>query len=248
MLQKQYKGNTLNWIGWVDTFPIYLCFMMCDVRSARSFTPGSSCLPCLSSRRWASQRARCPSTVWTWGTLLCEYRASHNAIAPKLHRLRALVITSSASENWNGPRLMFCFSFHFQKKQRFEWKSTQEATISSPRTVCKGKYLILFYTVSEEKSHIVFFNVVCFRLQTPTVTLERFLEAMDQAVDKQKEEKANLVNGVWTYYNAQRMTHDCSWALNPLPCLSVVWGTNYTNMLFFHTLFRVMCFKKGCSS
>lgn len=35
-----------------------------------------------------------------------------------------------------------------------------------------------------------------FRLQTPTVTLARFLEALDQAVDKQKEEKANLVNGV----------------------------------------------------
>ncbi|XP_071771973.1 pachytene checkpoint protein 2 homolog [Centroberyx gerrardi] len=33
-------------------------------------------------------------------------------------------------------------------------------------------------------------------VKTPTVTLERFLEAMDQAVDKQREEKANLVNGV----------------------------------------------------
>lgn len=33
-------------------------------------------------------------------------------------------------------------------------------------------------------------------LQTPTVTLERFLEAMGQAVEKQKEEKANLVNGI----------------------------------------------------
>uniref|UniRef100_A0A8C9XQM0 Pachytene checkpoint protein 2 homolog n=1 Tax=Sander lucioperca TaxID=283035 RepID=A0A8C9XQM0_SANLU len=33
-------------------------------------------------------------------------------------------------------------------------------------------------------------------VKTPTVTLERFLEAMDQAVDKQTEEKANLVNGV----------------------------------------------------
>ncbi|XP_028986042.1 pachytene checkpoint protein 2 homolog [Betta splendens] len=33
-------------------------------------------------------------------------------------------------------------------------------------------------------------------VKTPTVTLERFLEAMDQAVAKQKEEKTNLVNGV----------------------------------------------------
>uniref|UniRef100_A0A671W7A9 Pachytene checkpoint protein 2 homolog n=1 Tax=Sparus aurata TaxID=8175 RepID=A0A671W7A9_SPAAU len=33
-------------------------------------------------------------------------------------------------------------------------------------------------------------------VKTPTVTLERFLEAMGQAVDKQMEEKANLVNGV----------------------------------------------------
>ncbi|KAG8010110.1 Pachytene checkpoint protein 2-like protein [Nibea albiflora] len=33
-------------------------------------------------------------------------------------------------------------------------------------------------------------------VKTPTVTIERFLEAMSRAVDKQKEEKANLVNGV----------------------------------------------------
>ncbi|CAJ1062110.1 pachytene checkpoint protein 2 homolog [Xyrichtys novacula] len=33
-------------------------------------------------------------------------------------------------------------------------------------------------------------------VKTPTVTLEKFLEAMDRAVDKQREEKANLVNGV----------------------------------------------------
>ncbi|XP_077383450.1 pachytene checkpoint protein 2 homolog isoform X2 [Festucalex cinctus] len=32
--------------------------------------------------------------------------------------------------------------------------------------------------------------------KTPRVTLERFLKALDQAVDKQKEEKAHLVNGV----------------------------------------------------
>ncbi|XP_061810178.1 pachytene checkpoint protein 2 homolog [Nerophis lumbriciformis] len=31
-------------------------------------------------------------------------------------------------------------------------------------------------------------------VKTPSVTLERFLEAMDQAADKQKEEKANLMN------------------------------------------------------
>lgn len=31
-----------------------------------------------------------------------------------------------------------------------------------------------------------------------TVTLAQFLEAMDQAVDTQKEEKANLENYVWT--------------------------------------------------
>jgi hypothetical protein len=30
--------------------------------------------------------------------------------------------------------------------------------------------------------------------QTPTVALERFLEAMDLAVDKQIEERDNLVN------------------------------------------------------
>lgn len=47
-------------------------------------------------------------------------------------------------------------------------------------------------------------------MQTPTATLESFLEAMDQAVDKQREEKTNLVNGVWT-------CHDCLWALNPVP-------------------------------
>ncbi|XP_038567552.1 pachytene checkpoint protein 2 homolog [Micropterus salmoides] len=33
-------------------------------------------------------------------------------------------------------------------------------------------------------------------VKTPTVTLERFLDAMDQAVDKQREEKDNLVNSV----------------------------------------------------
>lgn len=33
-------------------------------------------------------------------------------------------------------------------------------------------------------------------VKTPTVILERFLEAMEQAVDKQKEEQANMVNGV----------------------------------------------------
>lgn len=33
-------------------------------------------------------------------------------------------------------------------------------------------------------------------VKTPTVSLERFLNAMDRAVDKQKEEKSNLVNGV----------------------------------------------------
>ncbi|XP_030014651.1 pachytene checkpoint protein 2 homolog [Sphaeramia orbicularis] len=33
-------------------------------------------------------------------------------------------------------------------------------------------------------------------VKTPTVSLEKFLDAMDQAVDKQKEEKANLVNCV----------------------------------------------------
>nr|XP_057941195.1 pachytene checkpoint protein 2 homolog [Doryrhamphus excisus]XP_057941196.1 pachytene checkpoint protein 2 homolog [Doryrhamphus excisus]XP_057941197.1 pachytene checkpoint protein 2 homolog [Doryrhamphus excisus] len=33
-------------------------------------------------------------------------------------------------------------------------------------------------------------------VKAPSVTLEMFLVAMDQAVDKQKEEKANLVNGV----------------------------------------------------
>uniref|UniRef100_A0A667ZRX5 Pachytene checkpoint protein 2 homolog n=1 Tax=Myripristis murdjan TaxID=586833 RepID=A0A667ZRX5_9TELE len=32
-------------------------------------------------------------------------------------------------------------------------------------------------------------------VKTPTVTLGRFLEAMERAVDKQREEKANLVNG-----------------------------------------------------
>lgn len=41
-----------------------------------------------------------------------------------------------------------------------------------------------------------FFSDTFVFLQTPTVTLERFLEAMGQAVDKQMEEKANLVNGV----------------------------------------------------
>uniref|UniRef100_A0A3Q1HLL5 Pachytene checkpoint protein 2 homolog n=1 Tax=Acanthochromis polyacanthus TaxID=80966 RepID=A0A3Q1HLL5_9TELE len=33
-------------------------------------------------------------------------------------------------------------------------------------------------------------------VKTPTVSLERFLDAMSRAVDKQKEEKANLINGV----------------------------------------------------
>uniref|UniRef100_A0A8C4F4U9 Pachytene checkpoint protein 2 homolog n=1 Tax=Dicentrarchus labrax TaxID=13489 RepID=A0A8C4F4U9_DICLA len=33
-------------------------------------------------------------------------------------------------------------------------------------------------------------------VKTPAVTIARFLEALDQAVDKQKEEKANLVNSV----------------------------------------------------
>ncbi|KAM3614413.1 uncharacterized protein V6R79_013838 [Siganus canaliculatus] len=33
-------------------------------------------------------------------------------------------------------------------------------------------------------------------VKTPTVSLARFLEAMDRAVDKQKEEKANLINSV----------------------------------------------------
>ncbi|XP_023131241.1 pachytene checkpoint protein 2 homolog isoform X2 [Amphiprion ocellaris] len=33
-------------------------------------------------------------------------------------------------------------------------------------------------------------------VKTPTVTLERFLDAMSRAVDKQREEKANLINGV----------------------------------------------------
>uniref|UniRef100_A0A4W6DPR2 Pachytene checkpoint protein 2 homolog n=1 Tax=Lates calcarifer TaxID=8187 RepID=A0A4W6DPR2_LATCA len=33
-------------------------------------------------------------------------------------------------------------------------------------------------------------------VKSPTVTLERFLEAMDRAVDKQREEKVNLVNGI----------------------------------------------------
>ncbi|XP_074539978.1 pachytene checkpoint protein 2 homolog [Halichoeres trimaculatus] len=33
-------------------------------------------------------------------------------------------------------------------------------------------------------------------VKAPTVTLENFLEAMDRAVDKQREEKSNLVNGV----------------------------------------------------
>ncbi|XP_076585045.1 pachytene checkpoint protein 2 homolog [Chaetodon auriga] len=33
-------------------------------------------------------------------------------------------------------------------------------------------------------------------VRTPTATLERFLEAMDQTVDKHKEENANLVNGI----------------------------------------------------
>lgn len=36
---------------------------------------------------------------------------------------------------------------------------------------------------------------------------------MERAVEKQKEEQANMVNGVWTYHNAQRLTHDCSWAV-----------------------------------
>lgn len=42
------------------------------------------------------------------------------------------------------------------------------------------------------------FFFICCCLQAPTVTLAGFLEAMAQAVDKQKEEKASLVNGVWT--------------------------------------------------
>ncbi|KAK5862390.1 hypothetical protein PBY51_017792 [Eleginops maclovinus] len=33
-------------------------------------------------------------------------------------------------------------------------------------------------------------------VKTPTVTLERFMEAMHQTVEKQREEKANLVNGI----------------------------------------------------
>ncbi|XP_067365939.1 pachytene checkpoint protein 2 homolog isoform X2 [Channa argus] len=43
-------------------------------------------------------------------------------------------------------------------------------------------------------AHALFVKFVC--MQTPTVTLESFLDAMDQAVDKQREEKSNLVNGV----------------------------------------------------
>lgn len=88
---------------------------------------------------------------------------------------------------------MLSFSFSFQKKQRFERKSTQEVTIYSPCTLCKGRYLIV--VPDKNKIHMGFLKWFVF-LQTPTVTLERFLEAMSQAVEKQKEEKANLVNGI----------------------------------------------------
>lgn len=44
------------------------------------------------------------------------------------------------------------------------------------------------------KTWRVVLQMQCICLQTMTVTLAQFLEAMDRAVDTQKEEKANLVN------------------------------------------------------
>lgn len=63
---------------------------------------------------------------------------------------------------------MFCFSLHFQKKQRLEWKSTQEVAISSPRIVCKGKYFIFFHGESMVIFvflMLLFLVVVCRRQQ-----------------------------------------------------------------------------------
>lgn len=138
-------------------------FIVCSstMPSARSSTPGSSSSPSSSWRRWTLQRARCLNTAWPWGTLPCE---CHFPIAPQLPGSRhfcALIITWSASERCGGQQLMFCFSSHFQKKQRSEWKSTEKVTISSPCSVCKGKYLIFLCRERKEKSTHIVANVVC---------------------------------------------------------------------------------------
>lgn len=97
-------------------------------------------------------------------------------------------------------RLMLLLSFFLslQKKQRFERKSTQEVTISSPRSVCEGKPLYFPFCCKTKNLNVVFecLFVLFSRLQTPTVSLERFLEAMGRAVDQQREEQNNLINSV----------------------------------------------------
>lgn len=72
-----------------------------------------------------------------------------------------------------------------------------------------------------------------FCLQAPTVTLERFLEAMAQAVDKQKEEKANLVNGVWA--STGWLTKPQTQAFKVLDQL--IWQV-LTKTALFNSLFR----------
>lgn len=57
------------------------------------------------------------------------------------------------------------------------------------------------YFCTEEndgKTQLVILKMHSVCLQTMTVTLTQFLEAMNRAVDVQKEEKANLINCVWT--------------------------------------------------
>lgn len=53
---------------------------------------------------------------------------------------------------------------HFQKKQRFEWPSAQEVTISLPRTVCEGQCLIPFLT-SWKQILILLFNLLVLLLK-----------------------------------------------------------------------------------
>lgn len=63
-----------------------------------------------------------------------------------------------------------CFAWLFQKKQRSEWKSAQEITLSSPCPLYKGKHLITLVLIQKMRNEMDIFFSNVFSLCADTIS------------------------------------------------------------------------------
>lgn len=184
-------------------------FIPCSVKSS---THGSSCSPSLSWRRWGSLRVRCLNTACTWGTSLCEC----------IRLLCVRVCVEQHSHCWqpaaHGPSFCVC-----RKSKGLSGRALRKLPFLAHALFVKVKPLPLGSHCAHKQEHSLgFFPTAFFLLtvtlfyafgpQAPTVVLAHFLSALDRAVDKQKQERSDLVNGVWTWWNCPKAEwlRDCS--------------------------------------